>query len=262
MALMFLSEFNSFTTPPNMDFFLDPPDPAAEAQMREQVLADFRIRLVETVPAFAFPASLLRILLNPLPPILLAVYLAAAMVAGEFEWATVRTLHLTSPRDRTLAVRVGVVTGLVMLTLAVSVILAAAIPFFLSVEGALLQGYARPVPDLATSIATRMLIVLPFISLPVLMAILARSTGLAFLLTVLFFVADAAVTGAPFWGASPFPWAPAITVSGATARLLGDSASPLAQAAPAWLSFCALVGWAIMPVVAAIHRFHHVDLNE
>lgn len=262
MALMFLSEFSRATTPPNTDFFFDPPNPAAEAQVRDQVLADFRIRLAETVPDFAFPASLRRILSDPLPPILLAIYLAVAMVAGEFEWATVRTLHLTSPRGRALAVRVGVVTGLVGLAVVGSVVLAAIIPFFLSVEGAPLQGYARPVPDLATSIAIRLLILLPFISIPVLMAILTRSISLTFLLTVLFFVVDLAITGAPFWGASPIPWAPAITVSGATARSIGDPSSPLAQVAPAWLSFGALVGWAIIPILAAIHRFRQMDLGE
>ncbi len=46
---------------------------------------------------------------------------------------------------------------------------------------------------------------------------------------------------------------------GPTARRLGFAAG---TGGPAWLSFCALVGWAILPVVAAIHRFRRVDLNE
>ncbi len=58
-------------------------------------------------------------------------------------------------------------------------------------------------------------------SIPVLIAVLTRSMSLAFLLTVLFFVADLALTGsAQFWQASPVPWVPAVTVTGSISRLL------------------------------------------
>ncbi len=58
LALMFVMEFNTLTTPPQADFFFDPPDPVAEADLRAQMLADWRDRLVVESPAFAFPASL------------------------------------------------------------------------------------------------------------------------------------------------------------------------------------------------------------
>ena len=135
LALMFVMEFNTLTTPPQADFFFDPPDPVAEADLRAQMLADWRGRLVVESPAFAFPASLVKVSGNIGPLALLAIYLAIALVAAEFEWGTVRTLHLTSSRGRTLAVRTGVVVGSVAVATALGLVLAAIIPFLLSVEG-------------------------------------------------------------------------------------------------------------------------------
>ena len=262
LALMFVAEFNAVTTPPQVDFFFDPPDPVAEAAMRAQMLADFRGQLASLLPAFAFPASLVKVAGNIGPLVLLAIYLAIALIAGEFEWGTVRTLHLTSSRGRTLAVRVGVVVGLVGLVAAIGLLFGAILPFFLVVEGTPLQQYAGPAPDLVAAIAIRLASVLPFIAIPVLVAILARSTALAFLLTLLFFVADLAITGAPFWSLSPAPWMPALTVSGSISRLLGGSDVPLASLAPAGVSVGALVAWAILPVLAAIAWFRRLDINE
>ena len=262
LALMFVAEFNAVTTPPQVDFFFDPPDPVAEAAMRAQMLADFRGQLASLLPAFAFPASLVKVAGNIGPLVLLAIYLAIALIAGEFEWGTVRTLHLTSSRGRTLAVRVGVVVGLVGLVAAIGLLFGAILPFFLVVEGTPLQQYAGPAPDLVAAIAIRLASVLPFIAIPVLVAILARSTALAFLLTLLFFVADLAITGAPFWSQSPPPWMPALTVSGSISRLLGGSDVPLASLAPAGVSVGALVAWAILPVLAAIAWFRRLDINE
>src|SRR5659263_231244 len=131
------------------------------------MLADWRQQLVMALPAFAFPASLLKVAGNFGPVILLAIYLAIALVAGEFEWGTVRTLHLTSSRGRTLAVRVGVVTGLVGLVAAIGLLFGAILPFFLVVEETPLQQYAAPAPDLVAAIAIRLASVLPFIAIPV-----------------------------------------------------------------------------------------------
>ena len=50
LALMFVMEFNTLTTPPQADFFFDPPDPVAEADMRAQMLAD----LCQDKIAFAY----------------------------------------------------------------------------------------------------------------------------------------------------------------------------------------------------------------
>jgi len=262
LALMFVSEFNSVTTPPSFGFFMDPPDPVAEAEMRAQFLADFRQQMLAQVPAFAFPASLIKIAGNFGPVVLLSIYLATALVAGEFEWGTVRTVHLTSSRGRTLAVRVGVVVGLIALVVAIGLLFGTILPFLLSVEGKPLQGYAAPVPDFWAGMAYRLAIQLPFIAVPVLMAILARSIGFAFLLTLLFFVADLAITGAPFWSTSPVPWVPAVTISGAISRLLGGSDSPLALLVPVSVSFGALLAWAATPILVAIARFQRLDLNE
>lgn len=262
LAVMFVSEFNSVTTPPHDDFFFEPPDPGLEAEMRAQMLADWRQQLATQLPAFAFPASLLKVAGNFGPIILLAIYLATALVAGEFEWGTVRTVHLTSSRARTLAVRVGVIVGLIGLVFAIGLLFGAILPFFLSVEGRPLQAFAGPIPDLLPQVATRLLIVLPFVAVPVLMAVLGRSTGLAFLLTLLVVGADAAITGAPFWPASAAPWVPALTITGATTRLISGPESQLASIAPAWVSIGALVAWAIVPVLAAIARFRRLDLNE
>lgn len=262
LAVMFVSQFNTLTTPPQANFFFDPPDPVAEADMRAQMLAEFRQQLATELPAFAFPASLIKVAGNVGPTILLAIYLSAALIAGEFEWGTIRTLHLTSSRGRTLAVRVGVVVGLMAIVVAIGLVLAAIIPFLLSVEGRPLQDYAAPVPGLFTEVGSRLVMVLPFVAIPALMAVLARSTGLAFLFTMLFFVADVAVTGGPFWATSPTPWVPAVTVSGAIARLLGGPDAPLASLVPAGASFGALVAWSVVPVLTAIIRFQHLDLNE
>jgi len=263
LAFMFVSEFNSLTTPPRLDgFTVDPPDPVFEAEVRAQMLADFRLTVAAALPAFTFPASLLKVVGNFGPVALLAIYLAAALVAGEFEWGTVRTVHLTSSRGRTLAVRVGVAVGLIGLVAAMGLVLAAIIPFLLSFEGAPLQQFAAPVPDLVAGIAIRLAVLLPFIAIPVLMAVLARSTGVAFLLVLLLFAADLAITAAPFWSITPLPWIPAMTVSGSISRLTGDPGSPLAQLAPAGASLGALLAWGIVPIVAAIARFQRLDLNE
>jgi ABC-type transport system involved in multi-copper enzyme maturation permease subunit len=259
---MFVAEFNSVITPPQSEFFSDPPDPVFEAEMRQQMLAEFRQQLVTSLPTFAFPASLARVASNFVPVTLLAIYLAIALVAGEFEWGTVRPVHLTSSRGRTLAVRVGVVLGLVGVAIAVGLLLAAIIPFFLTAEGRPLQDYAAPVPDLLGTIAIRLLIVVPFVAIPVLMAVLTGSTGAAFLLTLLLIVADSAVTGAPIWSASAAQWVPALTLTGSITRLLGGPDTPLASVAPAWLSMGALIAWAVVPVLAAIARFRRLDINE
>lgn len=262
LAIMFVSEFNSATTPPAFSFFMDPPDPVAEAAARAQMLADWRQQLVMALPAFAFPASLLKVAGNFGPVILLAIYLATALVAGEFEWGTVRTVHLTSNRGRTLALRVGVLVGLVGMVMVIGLLFAAILPFLLSFEGAPLQQHAAPVPDFWFGIVTRLAALLPFIAVPVLMAVLARSTGFAFLLILLFFAADVAVTAAPFWSVSPVPWIPALTVSGSISRLLGAPDAPLASLVPAGVSMTALLAWAVVPILAAIARFRRLDLNE
>jgi hypothetical protein len=107
-----------------------------------------------------------------------------------------------------------------------------------------------------------LLVVLPFIAIPVLMAVLTGSTGLAFLLTLLLVIGDAAVSGAPFWAAGPAPWVPALTLTGSITRLLSGPDAPLASIAPAWVSIAALLAWAIVPVLAAIARFRRIDINE
>jgi hypothetical protein len=262
LAIMFVADFNGVMTPPQYDFFLDPPDPVQEAELRAQMLAEWRQGMLTQVPAFAFPASLLKVAGNFVPVVLLSIYLATALVAGEFEWGTVRTMHLTSSRGRTLAVRVGVVGIMIGLVIGIGLLLAAIIPFLLSVEGAPLQRYAAPVPEFWAELANRIAVLLPFIAIPVLMAVVARSIGAAFLLTLLFFVADLAITGAPIWPTSPAPWVPAVTVSGSVSRLMGGDDSMQALVAPAAVSFGALLAWAVVPTAAAIAWFRRIDLNE
>jgi ABC-2 type transport system permease protein len=226
------------------------------------MLAEFNQRIAQELPAFAFPASLVKVAGNVGPLILLAVYLTTALVAGEFEWGTVRTIHLTSSRARTLAVRIGVVVGLVAVATAIGLLLAAIIPFLLSVDGRSLQSYAAPVPGLFSEIGIRLIAVLPFIAIPSLMAVLGRSTSFAFLFTVLFIALDLAITGLPLWPAIEARWVSVVTVSGSVSRLLGGDASILASVAPVWVSVCALLAWSTIPAVAAIARFRRIDINE
>ena len=47
-------------------------------------------------------------------------------------------------------------------------------------------------PGLLSRSVSRLVAVLPFVAIPILIAVLTRSMSLAFLLTVLFFVADLA----------------------------------------------------------------------
>ena len=88
--------------------------------------------------------------------------------------------------------------------------------------------------------------------------------SLAFLLTVLFFVADLALTGsAQFWLESPVPWVPAVTVTGSISRLLlGSEDQFLASLAPQSVSLVALLAWSVLPVIAAIARFRRIDIEE
>ena len=261
LAFMFVADFNGVVAPPNSDFFMDPPDPVFEAQMREQMLAEWRQGLVTSLPGFTFPASLTKMASNFIPMVLLGIYLATALVAGEFEWGTVRTVHLTSSRGRTLTVRVGVVLGLVAVATAVGLLLGAIIPFLLTAEGRPLQDYAAPLPDMWGTIASRLLMIVPFIAIPVLMAVLTGSTGLAFLLTLLLIIVDAGATGGPFWSGGT-AWVPAVTLTGSISRLLNGPESPLASIAPGWVSVAALLAWAIVPIVAAIAWFRRLDINQ
>jgi hypothetical protein len=99
------------------------------------------------------------------------------------------------------------------------------------------------------------------VAIPVLMAVVARSIGFAFLLVLLFFAADLAVTGASFWSTSSLPWVPAMTVSGSISRLLGSPDGPMTWV-PAGVSLGALLAWGIGPVLVAIGRFRRLDLDE
>jgi len=261
MLIMFLAGYHTLTTPPLDNFFIDPPDPVAQAQLHDQMLADWHQRLATELPAYAFPAGLLLMADNVAPLILLAIYLATALVVGEFEWGTVRTLHLTSQRGRTLAVRVGLILGLMGLVTAIGLLFAAIAPFFMSFEGTPLQQYAAPAPDLWTAIALRLLIVLPFMALPVLLGVLTRSMGITFVLLVLFFAADLGLMGAPFWPGSPLPWVPAVTLSGAINRLLGPPEGPMTWV-PWGVSLAALLAWGIVPILVAIGRFRRLDISE
>lgn len=262
LAVMFISQFNAIATPPQNDFFIDPPDPVAEAQFREQILAEWRAELDRELPAFAFPASLVKVAGNIGPLVFLAIYLATALIAGEFEWGTVRTIHLTARRGATMAVRIGVVIGLIAVVTAIGLVFAAIIPFLLSVEGRPLQDRAGPVPGLLAEIGIRIVAVVPFVTIPALMAVLGRSTGLGFILTLLVLVGDLAVTGAPIWPSSPIPWLPAVTLTGSIGRLLGGEATPVSASAPVWASVVALLAWAIVPAVATVARFRRLDINE
>jgi hypothetical protein len=262
LAVLFVNEFNAVTTVPSYDFFLDPSDPVAEAEMKAQMLAEFRLRMVEQLPAFAFPASLVKVAGNVGPLILLAIYLATALVAGEFEWGTVRTIHLTSRRGRTLAVRIGVVVGLVAVATALGLLLAAIIPFLLSFEGQPLQSYAAPVPGIFSEIGVRLTAILPFIAIPALMSVLGRSTALAFVFTVVIFGADLAVTSLPIWQDLGAQWVSVVTISGSISRLLSGDNSPFVSIAPIWVPMLALVAWSILPALAAIAWFRRTDINE
>ena len=136
------------------------------------------------------------------------------------------------------------------------------IPFLLSFTAGRCRITRRPSRTLAARIVIRLMTVLPFVAIPALMSVLARATGMAFLLTLLFFAADGAVTGAPFWQNTPIAWVPAAMVSGSIARVLGPDDSFLASLAPAWVSVVALLGWALVPSLAAVARFRTMDLNE
>jgi hypothetical protein len=262
LAVLFVNEFNSVITVPSYDFFLDPPDPVAEAEMKAQMLAEFHQRVVELLPAFAFPASLVKVAGNVGPLILLAMYLATAMIAGEFEWGTVRTIHLTSRRGRTLAVRLAVVVGLVAVATAIGLLLAAIIPFLLSFEGRPLQSYAVPVPGLISEIGVRLTAILPFIAIPALASVLGRSTALAFVFTVIVFGADLAITSLPAWQALGVQWVSVVTISGSISRLLSGEQSPFVSVAPVWVPVAALVAWSTLPALAAIAWFRRTDINE
>jgi hypothetical protein len=262
LAVMFVSDFNSATTPPEMHIFLDPPDPVMEAQLRAQALEEFRQGLVNVLPAFTFPASLIRVTGNFWPLALLAIYSVMALVGAEFEWGTVRTLHLTASRRRTVAARVAVIAAMIGAAVAAALVLGAVLPFLLSYDGRPVQDYAAPAPNLLSDIGVRLVLLLPFIAIPVLLAVLARSMVTAFLFTILFFVADLTLTEAPIWAGGPASWMPAVTVSGSILRLLGGPSAPLASVAPTEVSVAAMVGWTVLPVLAAIVTFQRLDLEQ
>ena len=181
---------------------------------------------------------------NIVPLILLAIYLATALVAGEFEWGTVRTMHPdVEPR--------GHVRGpdrargrLRPRCVAVGLILGAILPFLLSADGKPLQSYAvgPSDPDLVSGVASSA-------SPPSCHShrfrrswpCLARGIGLAFLLTLLLFAADVAITVCRSWPDSPLSWIPRSPPRARSRGSWAATASPLAAVAPASLSSSALL---------------------
>ncbi|MGH2512298.1 MAG: hypothetical protein ACRDGQ_06395 [Candidatus Limnocylindrales bacterium] len=261
IGLLYLNDFNRTVQGIHEVLNIDL-GPSPDPNLLAQVQAQLHQQTIEQMPAFAFPASLVRIATEPIGVILFGLYLAIALTAGEFEWGTVRTIHLTVDRTAALTVRIGLITGLVLLTLAVGIFIGTIAPFLMSIDGTPLQHFAAPVPDLGPALAARVLCILPFVSIPFLASVLTRSTGLAVLLTVLILVVDVAVTETPFWAGSPIPWLPDVTITGSITRLLSGDGSPFAQLGPAWLAVGALIGWSVLPVVAAIARFRRLDLTE
>jgi ABC-type transport system involved in multi-copper enzyme maturation permease subunit len=261
MGVLFVMEFNALTTPPGTDFVMDPPDPVLEAEYEAQALAEWRQRLTTQLSAFAYPASLLKVAGNVVPLVLLAIYVSVALAAGEFEWGTVRTLHLTSPRGRLFAVRLLVIVGLVAVAWLLAMALGAIMPFFMHFESTPLQDFAITTPDLVGGVLLRLAAVLPFAAIPALLSVLTRSLSLAFLLTALFIALDLAIVAMPFWTTSPITWLPVLTVSGSIIRLVGSPEAPIA-AAPGPLAVAALLAWGVVPLVLAVARFRHIDLNE
>ena len=134
--------------------------------------------------------------------------------------------------------------------------------FVLPGEGTSLQGLARPESYLTPQVDARMAVILDFIGIPVWMAILSRSTGLAFVLTLLFFFADLMVSGLPLWRDSLLGWLPSMTVTGSISRVMGAGDPSMPGLVPAWVSFVAMIGWAAAAVVLAIARLQHTDLND
>ncbi len=261
IALLYLNEFNrtvqSIHEVLNVD--LGPnPDPNVLAQVQAQL----QQQTAEQMPAFAFPASLIKIATNPIGVILVGLYLAIALTAGEFEWGAIRTIHLIADRSAVLAVRIGLILGLALLTLAVGLIFGTIAPFLMSIDGTPLQHFAAPVSDLGPALVVRVLCILPFISVPILISVVTRSTGLAVLLTVLVLVVDVALTATPFWQESPVPWLPGTLISGSISRLLGGDQSVFAAFTPAWLAVVALLGWSILPLAGAVLLIRRLDLTE
>ena len=117
-------------------------------------------------------------------------------------------------------------------------------------------------PDLLGGILLRLAAVLPFAAIPALLAVLTRSISLAFLLSVLFIALDLAIVAMPFWTTSPAPWLPRLTLSGSIIRLLGSPEASIAVGARRRWRCVALLGWGVLPMLAAVARFRRMDLNE
>ena len=185
-----------------------------------------------------------------------------ALTAGEFEWGTVRTIHLTSSRGRTLATRFLVIVGLLGIALLARAGARGdpAVPDERGRRAA--AGLRGHDPDLLAQILLRCAIVLPFAAIPALLAVLTRSMSLAFLLTVLLLAADLALASTPFWTTSPIPWLPALTDLGFDQPPAESRVGHRAVSCPASVSVVALLAWGILPMLLAIARFRRLDINE
>jgi hypothetical protein len=257
LGVMYVGEFNSVASLPDVDFFIDPPDPVLEEEFRAQMIAEWRNRLVTELPGYAFPASLLKVSGNIAPVIFLAIYLGTALVAViEGHRADDASSPPAPRRWRPDRAR----DGTRVLVVAVGVVLSPVLPFYLGRrKAAAVVHRARPGSRVGRGV--RVAAVLPFRHDP---CAHGRwlGIGLAFLLTLLLFAGDVAITGAPVWPDSPLPWVPAVTATGSISRMLGGEASPLAAVAPASVSFVALLAWILVPILAAIAWFRRIDLNE
>ena len=259
MALMYLNEFNGTVDRVELDVFFDP-EAAPDAQAQAEFEAQIELMRQQELPPFAFPASLLKLVGGPAAVILFGIYSAIALVAGEFEWGTIRSVHLTASRAAVLAARVAVILGLVAFTLVAALVLGAVLPFLLAVDGRPLQEFAGPVRDLWPRIGLGFLTVLPFIALPVLVSVITRSTSLAFLFTLLALVVDLMITGIPLWRDSALTWVPTITITGSIARLLSGENGAFASV-PGVVPLIALAFWSVVPGFAAVWLIRRLDLE-
>ena len=216
---------------------------------------------------YTFPLSIVTAILTGGSIVAAAMgAITAAWLGTEFQWGTVRQLALIRPdRWRVVASRSIVCAVLSAVLVALIVVLGAVLPVIVPLTG---SGHAPA--------AVQWVTVLGVIGVALTFTALTRSSSLGIVFSVVFFIADSALSGNPFWLSSEvLLWVPRLMLGERLRALLTDvqaafgpadpngfvpPVTPLTISAP--LGLVIIVGWLVVLAILPCLIVRRSDIRE
>lgn len=226
---------------------------------------------------YAFPQSLLTVLVGAWPIPLACLFLGTATVGADFGWGTIRTA-LLAWGDRTgwLVARVLSLAAIAALLLATVLVVGTLLPLVLVVAGEDLPA-VNPPTGLLVVIGAHLLVAIQYAVLGVAGGLVARSLAGGFLLAAGYLLVDTSVAGLGVWTTAGLRAVPALSFSG-SGRVLIEAANrvsgapplldPTAAASwpppalPSWLSLVVVLVWLGALTALALLRLRRLDVTE